>query len=162
MIPAIVQLELTGRCNYLCQHCYRLDSSGKEVIKEELCDNDMMRIAEILVKNKLFFVTLTGGEPLVRKKIVVDLVDFFSTNGIRVSLNTNLSSLDQSTLKRLSLYAVLASCPSTDPDAYKFITRGGSYQRFEKNLRALIESGQQLICTPKSRHNVSLFCNLKV
>ncbi|MBN1325578.1 radical SAM protein [Candidatus Falkowbacteria bacterium] len=145
MIPAIVQLELTSKCNYLCQHCYRLDSSGQEISREELPDEDMIRIAEILAENKLFFVTLTGGEPLMRKKLVVELVDFLSKKGIKVSLNTNLILLDQSTFTKLSLYGVLASCPSTDPDAYKLITRGGSYQRFANNLKMLIESGQSHI-----------------
>jgi radical SAM protein with 4Fe4S-binding SPASM domain len=141
MIPAIVQLELTSKCNFLCQHCYRLDSSGKEIFKEELSDNDMMRIAEILVENELFFVTLTGGEPLVRKDLVVEMTNFLSKNRIKVSLNTNLSLLDQKTLAKLSLYGVLASCPSTNPEVFKFVTRGGSYRKFEKNLKGLIESG---------------------
>lgn len=140
MIPALVQWELTGRCNYRCQHCYLIDESAA-ASQAELPDDDMWRIAETLVKHRLFFVTLTGGEPLIRGELVVELCRYFSENGVRPSLNTNLVLLNDNLLSRLKVRGVLVSCPSSIPEHYRAITRTGNYDRFEGVLRQVLSAG---------------------
>jgi radical SAM protein with 4Fe4S-binding SPASM domain len=141
MIPALVQLEMTERCDYRCQHCYRLDSEDCPGDHKELSDDDMRDIADRLIAAKLFFVTFTGGEPLVRKQLAIELSRKLNAAGIRVSLNTNLALLDASTLAQLKLRGMLISCPSANPERYREITRTGRYDVFERNLRLVIGSG---------------------
>lgn len=140
MIPALVQWELTERCNYRCQHCYRLGLDNNAAVSTELSDEKIWQIAKLLADHHLFFVTLTGGEPLVRKQLAIDLSRFLTASGVRVSLNTNLALMDESALKQFKLFGMLISCPSTNSERYQLITRVGSYQRFKQNLKLVISA----------------------
>ena len=140
MIPALVQWELTEKCNYYCQHCYRLDTAVKKEVPEELPDEQIWRIAQLLVDHHLFFVTLTGGEPLLRKSLTADLSRFLNENGIRVSLNTNLALMDESTFGKFQLRGMLISCPSSNSDIYRLITSNGRYEKFEQRLKFVLSS----------------------
>ncbi|MDP2586932.1 MAG: radical SAM protein [Candidatus Komeilibacteria bacterium] len=140
MIPALVQWELTERCNYRCQHCYRLDTTGAPGPAQELSDGQMWQIARKLIENRLFFVTLTGGEPLVRKNLAVDLCRFLTENGVRVSLNTNLLLMDEVSFGKFQLRGLLISCPSANPVLYRLVTGNGDYRRFERKLKFVLSS----------------------
>lgn len=139
MIPALVQWEVTDRCNLRCSHCYHLNTGGCITSGAELKDADMFRIAELLVRHRLFFVTLTGGEPLVRKGLVVDLTQYLADHGLVLSLNTNLLLLDEQLLARLAVHRFLISCPVADPTVYAAITRVRCYDQFERRLALLVE-----------------------
>ena len=80
MIPALVQWEITNRCPYRCGYCYH-DGLKRGKARLDLEEEEMWRIAEIIVKNRLFFVTFTGGEPLIRKDLLVKLVRFIRQSG---------------------------------------------------------------------------------
>lgn len=84
MIPALVQWEFTDRCPFRCVHCYHLDDELSSLLPD-LPDEDMHRIAEMLVAYKLFFGTLTGGEPLTRPKLLVEITRYLASNGIILS-----------------------------------------------------------------------------
>lgn len=140
MIPALVQWEITDRCNLRCPHCYHVDPEGNIVRGEELDDKRMMQIAELLVQHRLFFVTFTGGEPLVRRDLLINLAQYLSDHNIVLSLNTNLLQMDDGLLSRLRVHRMLVSCPSTNPETYRRATGNGDYERFEEKLRLLVDA----------------------
>lgn len=144
MIPALVQWEISDRCNYHCPHCYHIDPSGQVAVSEDLSDEKMWEIAHIIVENKLFFVTFTGGEPLVRKDLLIDIASFLFREGVILSLNTNLALMDIDTLERLKVHRMLISCPSIDVDVYRETTGNGNYMHFEKKLRMVIDAGKSI------------------
>ena len=146
MIPALVQWEITDRCPYSCPHCYHegLKDTTPPLVHLELSEEEVWRIAKIIVHNHLFFVPFTGGEPLVRKKLLADIASFLRQNGIVVSLNTSLAVFDRKTLSELTIDRMLISCPASEPTLYRQCTGNGDYCQFEKRLCWLIEAGQNL------------------
>ncbi|NPV28118.1 MAG: radical SAM protein [Firmicutes bacterium] len=58
----LVTLEITGRCNLSCSHCYR----GSE-LPEDFSDFNLL--LGYLAKVKPHFITVSGGEPLVLENI---------------------------------------------------------------------------------------------
>ncbi|UCG54887.1 MAG: radical SAM protein, partial [Dehalococcoidia bacterium] len=60
-IPLNVLFELTYRCNVHCSHCYVVDRSGVE-----LSFNEIASILRQLADDGCLFLTLTGGEVLLR------------------------------------------------------------------------------------------------
>ena len=66
-----VHWSVTGRCNYRCKHCYM---SAPEAKLGELDHGTMMGIVEQIAQAGVQEVSLTGGEPLVRKDFMA-LVD---------------------------------------------------------------------------------------
>ncbi len=140
MIPAVLQWELTEHCPYRCLHCYLLSAAIPQRTAD-LSDDEMFRIAEHIVRNRIFFVTFTGGEPLTRRRLVIELSKYLANHGTILSLNTCLAPLTDEVLSELRVDHYLISCPSSTPEQYRHITGGGNYDRFETNLRQVVSTG---------------------
>lgn len=72
--------SITGRCNYRCRHCY-MDAPDAKM--GELDHEATMEIARQIVECGIGRVSLTGGEPLVRRDFM-DIVDYLVGNGVRI------------------------------------------------------------------------------
>lgn len=72
--------SITGKCNLRCKHCYMSAPQAKfgELSKEQCFD-----IIEKLVQANIYKVSLTGGEPFVRKDFW-DIVDKLIENRITI------------------------------------------------------------------------------
>ena len=73
--------SVTGRCNLRCKHCYM---SAPDAKYGELGHDEAMAIVDELRDAGVAQVSLTGGEPLVRKDFM-DIVDRLLEYGIRIS-----------------------------------------------------------------------------
>ncbi|MBU4360692.1 radical SAM protein [Patescibacteria group bacterium] len=144
-MPLTAQLEITDRCNFRCEHCYFLESKIclKKLKTNDVAEDKIFDFAKKLVKAGIFSVVLTGGEPFLRKQLLIKLVKYFKDNNKNVALNTNLYLADRNTLsilKKGGLDGMLVSCPSVNPIIYKQMTGGANYTLFEKKLKMLVES----------------------
>lgn len=59
-----VHWSITGKCNYRCRHCYM---SAPDAKLGELSHDAVMKLIDEIDDCGIFNVSLTGGEPLVRK-----------------------------------------------------------------------------------------------
>ena len=73
--------SVTGRCNYRCKHCYM---SAPDAKYGELSHEAVMSIARQLIACGIQEVSLTGGEPLLRKDFL-ELVDLLTEGGIKIT-----------------------------------------------------------------------------
>lgn len=73
--------SVTGRCNYRCKHCYM---SAPDAKYGELSHGQIMRMVEELSDCGVMNVSLTGGEPLVRRDFL-EIVDALIERGIRIT-----------------------------------------------------------------------------
>ena len=93
-----VHWSITGRCNYRCRHCYM--SAPHAVLGEptlEECLNIVDQIADCGVP----FVSLTGGEPLVRRDFM-QIVDRILERGMHIAvIMTNGSLVTEELLRAL-------------------------------------------------------------
>ncbi|WP_269760105.1 radical SAM protein [Streptococcus dysgalactiae] len=102
--PIGLQVELTGRCNLKCHHCY--NSSG-DFGRFDVTDDSWIEFFEELNKKySLPTVNITGGEPLLRRKLLFKILEIFSeyNPSTRVRIMTNGYYLNQSFLDVLSQY----------------------------------------------------------
>lgn len=63
LIPLDVSIELTHRCNFRCLHCYIPDFEAPDLLTTER----VMSLLDELVEMGTLSLTLTGGEPLLRR-----------------------------------------------------------------------------------------------
>ena len=87
--PTHIELVITEKCNHKCKHCYnswRLDNEHCCCISVENFD----RILDELILNKVNYVTITGGEPLL-EELLFYIIDKLRANNIGIGLNTNLT-----------------------------------------------------------------------
>lgn len=72
--------SITGKCNYLCKHCYM---SAPDAKLGELDSSVILDIIEQLDNCGVMEVTITGGEPLIRKDWW-DIIDALVAKKIRI------------------------------------------------------------------------------
>src|SRR5258708_30133406 len=67
-VPLNVHLDLTYRCNERCVHCYLDHHDHGEMSTAEIMD-----LLEQLAEEGVFFLTLSGGEIMLRKAFLTIL-----------------------------------------------------------------------------------------
>ncbi len=94
--PLHIHWEVTNKCNYKCKHCYQ-QHDGKRVT---LPTDDLLFIANQIVKAGVFQVSISGGEPFSVDGIL-DILDFLKNNNIRTIICSNGSQINSDTILAL-------------------------------------------------------------
>lgn len=152
LIPLDVSLELTWRCNFRCRHCYIPDFHAADGVSTPR----LLELLEELADMGTLFLTLTGGEPLLRRDW--DVVARRARElGFQVTLLTNGSMVDERTADALAELAVQVqvSFHSPDPAVFDRVTaRTGSAARVLEGVERLRDRGVAVELTvPVSRLN---------
>src|SRR5882672_8881790 len=94
-VPMSALFELTFVCNHACSFCYNCPTGQKEMTTQEVFDS-LQKLADF----NILYLTLTGGEPLVRK-------DFFEIAararqlGFAIRIYTNAYLIDEAMAKKI-------------------------------------------------------------
>lgn len=120
--PVTLQWEQTWYCNHNCEHCYNFWRQSEESQKLEITPENIKvyeETADQIIENKVFQVTITGGEPLAVFKWTYPSMQKLSEAGVGISLNSNLTMLNREKaklLKRLGVRSILTSLMSANPE----------------------------------------------
>jgi len=135
-IPLYVGLFITQRCNLKCVYCFP-DSPHRQREKE-MGKEEIFRIVDELCELGTRYITLLGGEPLIRKD-VGEIIDYIAKKNIILEVGTNgfFSKQRVESLKKLSL--VCHSIDGNEEDHDK--NRGkGSYRKIIESLELCISN----------------------
>jgi len=138
-VPLSVHLDLTYRCNERCVHCYLDHNDHGEMTTAEIFD-----LLSQLAEAQVFFLTLSGGEVLLRR-------DFFAILEkarqllFNVKVKTNGVMIRESEARRLrelGVEQVQISVYSHRPEIHDSITKlPGSLARTVRAIRLLRSQG---------------------
>lgn len=64
-----VRISVTDRCNLRCVYCMPEEGVGSISHEEILRFGEIERVCQILAENGIQKIKLTGGEPLVRRRL---------------------------------------------------------------------------------------------
>ncbi len=147
MAPISVQWELTAACNLNCVHCYNYWRGKNETPSLPVITNqpNPEKVADELINNKVFHVTLTGGEPLLvmhkYRKTLLRLRDA----GIDLHCNSNLALLNPKRLQLLQeigVRSILTSIMGHEASVHNPIANAqGSFEKTVAGIRLAIERG---------------------
>ena len=146
-VPMSALIELTFVCNHACSFCYNCPTGQKEMNTEEMKDA-LRKLAEFNV----LYLTLSGGEPLVRR-------DFFEIAGAARQLGfalriyTNGFLIDQPMARKIKEIA--------NPVEIEISLHGGTAETHEK-LTCVPGSFQKVVNAVKYLRAESNKVNLKV
>ncbi|XCN73968.1 MAG: radical SAM protein [Candidatus Electrothrix aestuarii] len=88
-IPLTVTLELTHRCNFRCVHCYLGDQEAIHKHRSKELDTEkILSLLDELVDAGTLFLTLTGGDPMLRPDFV-RIYEYAVHRGLLVSVYCN-------------------------------------------------------------------------
>ena len=93
--PMSAQWELTFKCNHLCGFCYNAPTGQRELATAEI-KRGLEKIADFGV----LYLTLTGGEPMVRPDFF-EICEYGRHLGFALRIYTNGYLLDEARTKRL-------------------------------------------------------------
>jgi uncharacterized Fe-S cluster-containing radical SAM superfamily protein len=100
--PIGVKLELTYHCNLRCSFCYT-DSPRRTLARTaEMEDADWLRIVEQTIDLGVIEAVVTGGEPLLRRDLTLEVVERLTAAGVMTILNTNGWFVDEVVAERLA------------------------------------------------------------
>lgn len=144
--PVYAQVEITSACNNKCKYCYNFWRDPKQAIKRsDLTMNQLKKIAEVLGKNDVFYVTVTGGEPFLYKKKLYYFLDCLVRQNIKVMINSNATLIDKKDARILAGYPLdifLASIISHDAEQHDIMANTrGSHQKTVNGIKILLEYG---------------------
>lgn len=149
-IPNVLHLQwhITQRCNLRCTHCYQEGYSGKELSFLELLKvvdqfKDALKYFSLKAGRKIRgHITITGGEPFVRKDFF-NLLEVFAANNMHFSFSilTNGTLINEEIAERLKLLDpsyVQISIEGTKK-THDLIRGVGSYEKALNAMKCLVK-----------------------
>ncbi|SNY99904.1 GTP 3',8-cyclase MoaA [Flagellimonas pacifica] len=139
-----LRLAVTDRCNLRCNYC--MPSEGIEFVKNNklLTIDELSKISEVLVGQGIDKIRITGGEPFVRKDLMVLLQKLSALDGLNdISVTTNATLIGPyiDELKALGIKNVNVSLDAINRETFERITRRNQFDTVHNNLIRLITEG---------------------
>lgn len=144
-IPFNVMFELTHRCNLRCQHCYQ---HHPKRTAGELTTEEWRRVMDDLAEAGTLYLTLTGGEPLLRKDFF-DIARYARKKRFALKIYTNGTLITPQVAEQIAAlrpFTVEISVYGSNAEAHDAMTRArGSFDRTTRAARLLIGLGLRVI-----------------
>jgi cyclic pyranopterin phosphate synthase len=115
-VPMSALFELTFVCNHACSFCYNCPTGQKEMTTAEIFDA-LQKLADF----NILYLTLTGGEPLVRRDLhqLVAMLAPIPDLDLTLTTNGSLLARQAQALKDAGLKRVSVSLDSLDDAVFK-------------------------------------------
>lgn len=147
--PFFVTMATTPRCNLHCGYCYGQYFNWQN---KEFTTEDLFVLIDGLAKLGSRWITLGGGEPLLRNDIG-ELINRVKSHGMECGMNTNgtLIPFRLKELKNIDRITVSFDGPKESNDA----NRGdGSFEKIMAGIEAAIKAGINVyLATVITRYN---------
>ncbi len=131
--PFMVSYSITTKCNLKCKHCY--SQSVDQPAPDELSTEEAFGLVDELSKWGIGLLIIDGGEPLCRDD-VLHVVKYASSKGIRTTIGSNGTLIDEAMAGRMLDAGVMAVAISIDAaDAQTHDSFRGMSGAFEQALK---------------------------
>ncbi len=160
-IPLNLTCEITSRCNFSCRMCYVHTAQCNKNKPLELSAEQWISIAEAAKSAGTVFLLITGGEPFIRDDFS-EIYEAVSKMGFVISINTNLSLLNDDIIKLFSDYPpsrVNVSLYGADNETYGNLCGVPAFDTVKSNILKLREKSIPVKINSSVTH--SNFSNLE-
>ena len=139
----VVVWNMTRACNLKCRHCY-MDADKARA--GELTTEEAKRFIDGLAAFRVPALLFSGGEPLMRTDFF-ELADYASARGVRPTLSTNGTLIDEEAARRIKAAGVAYVGVSLDgPEHVNDAFRGktGAYGAAMRGIQNCVAVGQRV------------------
>ncbi|NIQ04819.1 MAG: radical SAM protein [Candidatus Korarchaeota archaeon] len=139
-----LHLEITQACNLTCKHCYYSAGTPAE---REMTKDEMLSVIQEFTDLGGKVLMLTGGEPLLRRDILYDVMKEATRLGLDLQMETNGTLLTEQDAKRLRKFDVLTgiSLDGATAESHNFIRGEGNFQKAIHALNLLAQNGVETL-----------------
>ncbi|HEX3386275.1 MAG TPA: GTP 3',8-cyclase MoaA [Mucilaginibacter sp.] len=137
-----LRLAVTDRCNLRCFYCMPEEGLNWLSRSELMTYEEMLRICELLVKMGIEKIRITGGEPFVRKDLMLFLEALSKIDGLHdLTITTNgvLTAPLVPELKKLGVKSVNLSLDTLDANRFFSITHRDEFAQVMHTLHELLK-----------------------
>ncbi|MBP9209037.1 MAG: radical SAM protein [Saprospiraceae bacterium] len=149
--PITCQVEITSQCNCNCLYCYNYWRHSDEIVNYRMTNETLDKVLSELIKNKVFHITFTGGEPLLNKAVLFKGVETVLKNSMGCTVNSNLNGFkfeDGLTLYKSGLRGILTSVSSYNSSTHDLIMQtNGSHSKVMAGIDNALKSGLKVACS---------------
>ncbi|MBF0271899.1 MAG: GTP 3',8-cyclase MoaA [Magnetococcales bacterium] len=139
-----LRVSVTDRCNLQCDYCRPAGEPLLPNHQQLLTLEEIVRLSRLFVELGIDRIRLTGGEPLLRRNLVMLVRELAALPGLHeLSLTTNALLLDRyaDALRQAGLQRVNISLDTLNPETFTRITRGGDVSRVLAGIEAAVRTG---------------------
>lgn len=158
IVPNIVYLSVTNRCNLHCQYCFANAGGEQSVLSLDQWKHIINEIASFGVRAVCF----TGGEPFLQRD-TISLMEFARASGLGVRVITNGVLVNPELAVKIGSLCSRAtvSLDSYFPSVNDSLRSPGAFRGAVAAIMALLDAGCQVgISTVVTRVNVSELENI--
>ena len=140
----VVAWNMTRTCNLHCRHCY-MDADAKKNAGE-LTTEEAKHFIDDLAAFRVPALLLSGGEPLVRQDFF-ELAGYASAHGVRPTLSTNGTLIDEDAAKKIKAAGVAYVGVSLDGPQHvndEFRGKKGAYGAAMRGIQNCVAVGQRV------------------
>jgi len=139
-----LRLAVTDRCNLRCNYC--MPAEGIDFSKNDklFTVDELASLSKILVSQGIDKIRITGGEPFVRKDLMVLLRELSKMERLKeISVTTNATLIGPyiDELKELGITNINVSMDAINRNTFEKITRRDQYDTVHENILRLITEG---------------------
>ena len=146
--PISINLELTSGCNIKCRHCYNFYRDDSNSTLDRLSLAKMDRLIDMIVRDEVYHVVLTGGEPMMVFKVLEHSLRRLHEKGISTSVNSNLMLATPEKAQRLraaGLDHVLTSLNSHNPEVNDYMTaKEGNFVKIVEGIKNTVAANTRV------------------
>lgn len=147
-VPINGTIEITRHCNLQCAHCYsNLPLGDHKARCRELTFDDHCRILDEITDAGCLWLLFTGGEIFARKDFL-DIYTYAKQKGLLITLFTNATLVTPDIadyLVKWRPFSIEITLYGHTRETYERVTGiSGSYERFMRGIRLLMERGLPL------------------
>ena len=139
-----LRLAVTDRCNLRCNYCMPSEGINFAPNDNLFTIDELRKLSAILVGQGIDKIRITGGEPFVRKDLMVLLRHLSQLKGLNdISITTNATVIGPyiDELKALGIKNINVSLDAINRDTFERITRRKEYETVHANILRLITEG---------------------
>ncbi len=133
-----LHLHITNKCNLRCPHCYMMSGTA---YNNELTTEEIKDLCKNFQRHGGTDVSLTGGEPTVRKDFF-DIAEYISSLQMKISVFTNGYFWNEENVKRISelnIEGVQISIDGYNENSNAIIRGSGIFERALKSIDLFIK-----------------------
>lgn len=138
--PLRLHLHLTRECNLRCRHCYA--SAGKPH-QAELSDTDTLSVVTQFADLGGEQLTITGGEPLLRRKLLHQIIEKakgWGIKGVNVETNGTMITVEDAGVFKKTGTKVSVSLDGATPETCDYIRGRCAFEKATAAIRKLVQS----------------------
>lgn len=99
--PLMIQWAVSSNCNLRCKHCFFAEEQYRYDSTNDLSTQQALDLIDEFEEMNVYHVSLTGGEPLLRKDIF-EIIKKLKSKNIIVYIQTNGTLINEEISKKLS------------------------------------------------------------